>query len=145
MACGARVANVAGAMRAVLVVLLGGAPFRIPSSREPPALAFDGRAVTYRGPREASAGEAGFDTLNTSDRPFTFIVGRLSDERTARDLRGGPGAFHPPGWFFPELTGETPPHSRISWLKSLTPGEKAVVVTSTEPDRSWVVSPLSLR
>jgi hypothetical protein len=131
--------------RGLLGALLGGARFSIASSREPPAIEFDGSSVTYRGPREGVSGQAAFDTLNTSDRPFTFIVGRLSDGRTARDLRGGPGRFHLPGWFFPELTGETPPHSRISWLKSLTPGEKAVVATSTGPDRSWVVSPLSLR
>jgi pyrimidine-specific ribonucleoside hydrolase len=147
---GARVRVAVGADRArlersLLGALLGGAPFSIPSADQAPALEFDGRSVAYRGPEAGTPGEIAFDTLNTSDRPFTFIVGRLSEGRTARDLRGGPGRFQPPGWFFPELTGETPPHSRISWLKSLTPGEKALVVTSTEPDRSWVVSPLSLR
>jgi inosine-uridine nucleoside N-ribohydrolase len=131
--------------RDLLGALLDGARFSIASGREPPALEFDGRSVTYRGPKASTPGEAAFDTLNTSDRPFTFIVGRLSDGRTASDLRGGAGEFRPPPWFFPELTGETPPHSRISWLKPLTPGEKAIVVTSTDPPESWVVSPLSLR
>jgi pyrimidine-specific ribonucleoside hydrolase len=147
---GARVRVAVGADRArferrLLGTLLRGAPFSIPSTDQPPAVEFDGRSVTYRGPKTGAAGEAGFETLNTSDRPFTFIIGRLSEGHTARDLHGGPGKFRPPGWFFAEATGDTPPHSRVAWLKSLTPGEKAVVVTSTEPDRSWVVSPLSLR
>jgi inosine-uridine nucleoside N-ribohydrolase len=126
--------------RLLLGSLLGGARFEIPADREPPALEFDGRTVTYRGPRIGPAGEISFTTVNSGDRPFTFVVGRLSEGRTAGDLRGGRGPFQPPGWFSPELIGETPPHSTMTWLRTLTPGEKAIVVTA--PAQSWVVSPL---
>jgi hypothetical protein len=77
---------------------------------------------------------------------MTHRVGDLHEGKTIADLRawlaGHPGPFEPPVWFSTELQGTTPPHSRMTWLAALGPGEKAIVVEAG--GRTWAVATVSV-
>ena len=93
--------------RELLGTLLGGAPFTIPKAGKTAVLTFDGDACAYRGPSEAQAGQVTFDTVNSGGRTFRHVI----VDRTS-------GAT--------ELQGETPPHSRMTWVGYLGSGTKTV-------------------
>lgn len=93
--------------RELLGTLLGGASFTIPKQGRTAAITFDGDACTYRGPSKAQAGQVAFDTVNSSGRSFRHVV-----------VDGTTGA--------PEVQGETPPHSRMTWVAYLGSGTKTV-------------------
>jgi inosine-uridine nucleoside N-ribohydrolase len=127
----------------LLATLLRGARFADPPTRAAAALTCDGRRCAYAGPRRGPAGLVVFDTVNRGDRPLTFVLARLSEGRTAADLRRyARGHTEPPVWAALEASGQTPPHSRMTWLVRLTPGEKALLAVAQAPPAVWVVAPV---
>jgi hypothetical protein len=113
-------------------VLTGGAPTPATARRLPVAIRWDGNDASYAGPRRGTAGQVAFDTVDDGAAPMTHRVGNLHEGKTVADLRAWlaahPGPFEAPVWFSTELQGTTPPHSRMTWLAALGPGEKAIVV-----------------
>jgi inosine-uridine nucleoside N-ribohydrolase len=93
--------------RELLGSLLAGKRFSLPKPNLPAVITFDGNRCTYRGPSQAEAGQVAFDTVNRGVRSFTYLIGE----------RGSPT---------PELQGETPPHSRMTWVGSLGSGTKSI-------------------
>jgi hypothetical protein len=83
----------------------------------------------YRGPRRVvSTGDSGaFDTVNRSGRTMTHVVGRLVAGETLTELRAALAGGAVGDALIVEATGETPPHSRMTWLVSLAPGRKVVL------------------
>jgi hypothetical protein len=129
--------------------LLHGAPFAIPPARAGASIVYDGRRAAYRGPSRGPAGQVAFDTVNRSARPFRHLVGNLSEGKTAIDLRAyvrrsRDGAFRPPVWFSTETAGETPPHSRMTWLATLAAGEKAIVAVDAQTGAASVVAQVTV-
>jgi inosine-uridine nucleoside N-ribohydrolase len=118
--------------RAFLDVLTDGAAAAPAARRLPVAIRWDGAAATYAGPHRGTAGQVAYDTVDDGDLPLTHRVGDLREGKTLADLRAWiaarPGPFEAPAWFSTELQGTTPPHSRMTWLAALAPGEKAIVV-----------------
>jgi inosine-uridine nucleoside N-ribohydrolase len=134
----------AGFERTLLRALLGGAPFSIQPATAGAAISFDGRRCSYSGPRRGSAGQVAFDTVNRSGRSFRYVVGTLAEGKTVAQLRAvvrRTGRLEASSWFSFELTGETPPQSRMTWLAGLSPGRKALACTAS-PRLAQVVAPI---
>jgi inosine-uridine nucleoside N-ribohydrolase len=107
----ARHANRRAFEHELLSTLLDGAPFSIAKPVTGATLAFDGDRCTYDGPLNGAAGSVAFDTVNRSGRAFRYVV---------LDPTGASPTT-------PELTGATPPHSRMTWVGFLTSGTKKLV------------------
>jgi hypothetical protein len=77
------------------------------------------------------------------------VFGRLNEGRTVADLRRyvsglGGRPWRPPVWFSTQASGETPPHSTMTWMVSATvPGDVAIVATT--PARTEVVAAVAVR
>jgi pyrimidine-specific ribonucleoside hydrolase len=126
--------------RALLSVLLDNRPFSIPPHKVTATLTYNGRNCTYQGAQSVVAGQAAFDTDNTSGRPFIWVAGRLDGRHTFADLKRY--ALNPrsptstPSWFTLDFTGTTPPHSTITWLPTFqlsTTGSTVVACATQAP------------
>jgi pyrimidine-specific ribonucleoside hydrolase len=135
--------------RQFVQALLRGARFAMPAPERRAVLTCDDRGCAYAGPRRAEPGQGAFETVNDGTRPFTYVLGRLDEGRTVADLRRhvralGRGLWRPPGWFSTQSSGQTPPHSTMTWVVSLpVPGDMALVATT--PERARVVTPVAVR
>jgi inosine-uridine nucleoside N-ribohydrolase len=132
--------------RQLLQALLGHARFAIPAPKQTVALTCGDDRCAYRGPHTSEPGQGVFDTVNDGARTFDYVLGRLHEGRTAADLRRlvrGSRAFHPPVWFSTVSTGQTPPHSTMTWVVAATAGDYALVATTQR--RSWVVTSITVR
>ena len=89
---GAPVRLALGADRAVferqfLTALIGRTRFAIPAPERRAVLRCAASGCSYQGPRRTAPGQGTFDTVNDATRPFTHLIGRLHEGRTAADLR----------------------------------------------------------
>jgi inosine-uridine nucleoside N-ribohydrolase len=132
-----------------LRALLRGRRFAMPAAQGQAVLTCTDSGCSYSGPRRTQPGQGGFDTVNKGARPFSYVLGRLSDGRSVADLRRyvralGDRLWRPPGWFSVQSTGATPPHSTMTWVASATvPGDLALVVAT--PSRTEVVTSVAVR
>jgi inosine-uridine nucleoside N-ribohydrolase len=124
---------------------LSGRPVGAPTRHAGAALTCDGRACRYVGPHRGRPGWAIFDTVNRGEETITFVLARLSEGKTFADLRRyARRSLKQPSWLAPEIWGQTPPHSRMTWMIRLAPGEKALIAVSERPPRAWIVAPFSV-
>jgi hypothetical protein len=129
-----------------LATPLAGARFADPPTRSAVALACDARRCRYAGPTSRPAGWGVFDTVNRGDRAITFVLARLSEGRTAGDLRRyARDHVEAPSWAAVDAAGQTPPHSRMTWRVRLTAGAKALIAMAEAPQQAWVVTPFTVR
>ena len=152
---GAPVRLALGAERAVferqfLAALIGRTRFAIPAPQRRAVLRCAVGGCSYRGPRRTAPGQGTFDTVNDAARPFTHLIGRLHEGRTAADLRRyvraqGGRDFRPPVWLSTVVTGQTPPHSTMTWLIGATAGDYVLIATMQDPAQTWVVAGVAVR
>ena len=98
--------------RQFLTALIGRTRFAIPAPERRAVLRCADSGCSYRGPRRTAPGQGTFDTVNDASRPFTHLIGRLHEGRTAADLRRyvraqGGRDFRPPVWLSTAITGQT--------------------------------------
>jgi hypothetical protein len=98
------------------------------------------------------AGQAAFDTDNTSGRPFIWVAGRLDGRHTFADLKRY--ALNPksptstPSWFTLDFTGTTPPHSTITWRPTFqvsTTGSTVVACATQSPPWAMLAFDLTVQ
>jgi inosine-uridine nucleoside N-ribohydrolase len=136
--------------RQFLTALIGRMRFAIPAPEQRVVLRCADGGCWYRGPRRTAPGQGTLDTVNDASRPFTHLIGRLHEGRTAADLRryvraqGGRG-WRPPVWLSTAITGQTPPHSTMTWLIGATAGDYVLVATMKDPAQTWVVAGVAVR
>lgn len=136
--------------RQFLTALIGRTRFAIPAPERRPILRCADSGCSYRGPRRTAPGQGTFDTVNDASRPFTHLIGRLHEGRTAADLRRyvraqGGRDFRPPVWLSTAITGQTPPRSTMTWLIGATAGDYVLVATMKDPAQTWVVAGVAVR
>jgi hypothetical protein len=73
--------------RQFLTALIGRMRFAIPAPEQRVVLRCADGGCWYRGPRRTAPGQGTLDTVNDASRPFTHLIGRLHEGRTAADLR----------------------------------------------------------
>jgi pyrimidine-specific ribonucleoside hydrolase len=142
-------ANRAAFERQFVQTLVGGARFAIPSPGHGAVVRCTDSGCSYSGPRRSESGQGSFDTVNDGSRPFTYVLGRLSEGRTVAGLRRHVRAlrgrvWRAPVWFSTQATGQTPPHSTMTWVVSAAePGDLALVAIT--PTRTEVVTAIAVR
>jgi pyrimidine-specific ribonucleoside hydrolase len=142
-------ANRSAFERQFVQALVRGARIAIPNPGRRAVVRCGDSGCSYSGPRRSEPGQGTFETINDGARSFTYVLGRLSEGRTVadlrRDVRGlGGRPWRPPVWFSTQASGETPPHSTMTWMISATvPGDVALVATT--PLRTEVVTAVAVR
>ena len=108
--------------------LLRGARFHIRSARTGATIAC-GATCRYRGPHRVvmNGTTAAFDTVNRGDGTMIHMVGHLVPGETPADLRAALARGAVRDALGVEAAGETPPHSRMTWLANLAPGRIMVI------------------
>ena len=136
--------------RALLRTLLG-APYVTAPHRPASVISYSGTGCSYRGVHSIVAGTITVDTRNASSRPFTWIAGRLDPSRSfaalARWALDPRNAGVLPSWFALDASGETPPHSTMSWqayLPTGTSGTTLIACGTDHPPRAWLLARLSV-
>lgn len=130
---------------AFLDTLLGGTAFIIPPARAGATITHDGRHHSYVGPRRGPSGEVVFDTVNRGGRTSSFVVGRLIKRKTVADLRPYLRDYHgTPSWFVPEMRGETPPRSRMTWVAYLAPGRTVLICSTAGSKAAAALGPITV-
>jgi hypothetical protein len=137
--------------RMLLADLLGGHAYAVPVHHAEATITYTGSGCSYRGTREAAAGQVVVDTVNHSSRSFTWIAGRLGPGRSLAELARYAldprnGGRQPP-WFAVDASGDTPPHSAMTWqpyLRSGATGTTIVACGTASPPQAWLVARLSV-
>ena len=144
-------ANRAAFEHALLSTLLSGRPYVKSAAHADASITYSGTDCRYRGVHSAVAGPIRVDSVNRSPQPFTWIAGRLDPGRPFRDLArwaldpSHAGALPP--WFKLDASGETPPHSQMSWQADLPAGATGTTILAcgtATPPRAWLVAKLSV-
>ena len=136
--------------RQFLQALLGATRFAIPAPEPRVLLRCTDDGCSYHGPRRTRSGRGALDTVNDASRPLNHVIGRLHEGRSAGDLRRyvrtlRGGDVRPPVWLSIVATGQTPPHSRMTWVVRATPGDYVLVAATQEALRTWAIAPIAVR
>jgi hypothetical protein len=128
----------------LMAALVRGRPFRIPPAAVGATISCDGAGCAYRGPRTVPPGEDGaYDTVNRTDEPMTHVIGHLPPDRTLSRLRAALRHGGVPSWFARDASGETPPHSRMTWLISLAASDE--VLLAGGPGGTRIIARVAVR
>lgn len=131
--------------------LLGRTDVAIQTPARRAALRCADGGCTYDGPRTARPGRGAFDTVNDASRPFDHVIGRLHAGKTAADLRRyartlDTSDVRPPAWLSIVATGQTPPHSTMTWTVTGARGNYVLIAAiEGSPPRSWLIAPIAVR
>lgn len=136
--------------RQFVAALLGRTRFAIPTPERRVLLRCTDGGCSYHGPRRTQPGRGVFDTVNDASRPFTHVIGRLHEGKSAGDLRRyvrsqGGADVRPPVWLSIVAIGQTPPHSTMTWIVRRTPGDYVFVAAMQESPRTWAIAPIAVR
>jgi pyrimidine-specific ribonucleoside hydrolase len=136
--------------RQFVATLLGATRFAIPAPERRASLRCTDGGCAYHGPRRTRPGQRTFDTVNDASRPLNHVIGRLHEGKSAGDLRRyaqsqGGGDVDPPVWLSIVAAGQTPPHSTMTWIVRVTPGDYVVVGGTQDAPRTWAIAPIAVR
>jgi inosine-uridine nucleoside N-ribohydrolase len=137
--------------RALLGTLLGGRPYAASATHADATITYTGTRCRYTGVRRIVTRTVVVDTENRSSRPFTWIAGRLDPghsfaelARWALDPRHAGTA---PPWFVFDASGDTPPHSGMTWQAYLPTGSSGTTIVgcgTPSPPRAWLLARIAV-
>jgi inosine-uridine nucleoside N-ribohydrolase len=135
----------------LLGTLLAGHRYVQPPAHADAGVTYSGTGCRYRGVRRIVAGPITVDTVNRSPRPFTWIAGRLdpglSFQQLARWALDPRHAGAMPPWFTLDASGDTPPHSQMSWQAELPAGATGGTILAcgiATPPRAWLLATIAV-
>jgi hypothetical protein len=131
----------------LLRTLTGRPAVRVPQPRGQ-ALTYDSSTCRLPYVRSGPAGPVSVETVATGPHGFEFLVGELHEGRTLADLRAAiaraDGRLEPPPWLSVRWRGSTPPHSRMTWIGTLSPGRMAIACVDQTTGRTHVAGQVTV-
>jgi inosine-uridine nucleoside N-ribohydrolase len=133
--------------RVLLDTLLDGHAYTAAPQRADATVTYTGGTCSYSGVHSVVTGQLTVDTINRSSRPFTWVAGRLAAGHTFAELvryvldPRHSGAS--PRWFAFDASGETPPHSTMTWrpyFPTGTTGTTIVGCGTASPPQAWLLA-----